>query len=114
VCVILHRVIAFAAGDPANMTYLVAGFTPPTWLVEFELEALVSDPAWPPHPICDSGTSRHSANRPASSMPRTASGPPRTPAANDACNGRRDDEPVAASTTTSRARSCSADATGAR
>lgn len=43
-CVILHRVMAFAASNPATVTYLVAGFTPDV-LVEFELDALVSDPA---------------------------------------------------------------------
>ena len=43
-CVIVHRVMAFAASNPANTTYLVAGLTPDV-LVEFELDALVSDPA---------------------------------------------------------------------
>lgn len=41
-CVILHRVMAFAACNPANTTHLVAGFTPDVF-VEFELDGLVSD-----------------------------------------------------------------------
>lgn len=35
---------AFSGVDPANTTYFVAGFIPDV-LVEFELDALVSDPA---------------------------------------------------------------------